>query len=219
MALEVGGVLENIPFLVSNDIIVSLGHSSADYSTAEKAIIMGASKATHLYNAMTSIHHRKPGLVIALLRNRNVFLELIVDLTHVSPEMVLFTFEYASPYRIVLITDSISATMLPDGQYELGGLEVEVRNGIARIAGTKILAGSTLTMDKALRNLVNIGIPLKDELITSSYVPALSINALHKERIGYLSPGYRGDVVVLSKKDLSVKYTIIDGYIIYYSER
>ncbi len=218
VAPEVRGVIENIPFLVQNNIIVSLGHSNADYATAERAILMGATKATHLYNAMSSIHHRKPGIVIALLRNRNVNLELIADLIHVAPEMIMFTFEYAGPYRVVLVTDSISATMLPDGEYELGGLKIEVRDSIARIAGTNTLAGSTLTMDRAVKNLVKIGLPLQDALIASTYTPAMSVHALHREHIGLIAPGYRGDIVILSRKNLDVKYTIIEGIPVHSSE-
>lgn len=85
--------------------------------------------ATHLYNAMPSIHHRKPGLLVTLLRHRSVYLELIVDYIHVSPEIVLFIIEYAGPDRVALITESISATMLPDGRYKLGGLDGEIKTG------------------------------------------------------------------------------------------
>ncbi len=215
VAPEAPNVLDAIPFLVENNIVVSLGHSVSDYETARKAILLGASKATHLYNAMPPIHHRKPGLIIALLRHRSVYLELITDYIHVSPEMVLFTIEYAGPDRVALITDSISATMLPDGRYKLGGLDVEVKDGIPRIAGTNTLAGSTLTMDKAVKNLVEKGVPLKDALTMATLTPAKSIGAHTREKIGELKPGYKADIIILDKNTLNVKYTIIEGNIVY----
>ncbi len=215
LAPEVDGALDLIKFLSRRGIVVSLGHSVSDYETAVKAILLGAKKATHLYNAMPPIHHRKPGLVIALLRHNSVFLELISDYIHVSPEMVLFTIEYAGINRVVLITDSISATMLPDGEYSLGGLRVEVRDGIPRIAGTNTLAGSTLTMDKAVKNLVNKGINLKDAIAMATITPAKSIGIYHKLRIGEIKPGFKGDLIVLNKEDLRVEYTIVNGTVVY----
>lgn len=215
VAPEAPNVLDTIPFLVENNVVVSLGHSISDYETARKAILLGASKATHLYNAMPPIHHRKPGLIVALLRHWSVYLELIVDYIHVSPEMVFFTIEYAGPDRIALITDSISATMLPDGRYKLGGLDVEVKNGIPRIAGTNTLAGSTLTMDKAVKNLVEKGVLLKNAITMATLTPAKSIGADKTMKIGELKPGYKGDIVILDKNTHSVKYTIVEGNIVY----
>jgi len=215
LAPEINGALDLIKYLSRKDIVVSLGHSVSDYETAAKAILLGARKATHLYNAMPSIHHRKPGLVIALLRHSSVFLELISDYIHVSPEMVLFTIEYVGNNRVVLITDSISATMLPDGEYSLGGLRVEVKDGIPRIAGTNTLAGSTLTMDKAVKNLVRKGISLKDAVTMATITPAKSIGVYQKLRIGEIKPGFKGDLVVLNKENLEVEYTIVNGTIVY----
>ena len=215
LAPEINGALDLIKYLSRKDIVVSLGHSVSDYETAAKAILLGARKAAHLYNAMPSIHHRKPGLVIALLRHSSVFLELISDYIHVSPEMVLFTIEYVGNNRVVLITDSISATMLPDGEYSLGGLRVEVKDGIPRIAGTNTLAGSTLTMDKAVKNLVRKGISLKDAVTMATITPAKSIGVYQKLRIGEIKPGFKGDLVVLNKENLEVEYTIVNGTIVY----
>jgi len=117
--------------------------------------------------------------------------------------------------KIALITDSISATMLPDGRYKLGGLDVEVKNGIPRIAGTNTLAGSTLTMDKAVKNLVEKGVLLKNAITMATLTPAKSIGADKTMKIGELKPGYKGDIVILDKNTHDVKYTIVEGNIVY----
>lgn len=218
IAPEIGNALNAIPTLVRKGIIVSLGHSLASYEIAIEAIALGASKATHLYNAMPPLHHRRPGIALALLRSRNVVLELIADLIHVSPEMMMFTIEYAGPQRVALITDAISATELPDGVYSLGRQRVKVRNGVPTIVGSGKLAGTTLTMDRALRNAIEIGIGLQDALAMTSYVPAQSVDAVARERIGMLAPGFRGDIVILSKNSLEVRYTFVDGCLVFRAE-
>ena len=164
---------------------------------------------------MPLIHHRDPGLVIALLRHKSVFLELIADYIHVSPEMVLFTIDNAGIDRVTLITDSISTTMLPDGEYTLGELRIEVKDGIPRIAGKDSLAGSTLTMDKAIKNLVRKGVNLKDAITMATITPARSIGVYHKLRIGEIKPCFKGDLMVINRDDLKVEYTIVNGEIVY----
>jgi len=155
---------------------------------------------------MRGFHHREPGTVGACLESDGVYLELICDLIHVSPVAIRLVYRLAGPERIVLITDAISATGLPDGRYELGGLRVVVKDGVCRLEdGT--LAGSTLTMDRAIRNLVKIGIPLRDALIMATVTPA---KALGRADIGVIRPGSKADFVVLNER-LEVEETYVAG--------
>jgi len=211
VAPEVRGVRELIGYAVSKGVVVQVGHTDATYSETEEAIALGASKATHLYNAMSAFHHRSPGAVLALLRARDVYLELIVDFVHVAPEVVDFTIEHASYRRVVLVSDSISATGMPDGRYRLGDTEVEVIAGVARTVDTRALAGSTLTLDKAFANVVSLSYGLDEAFYMSSLAPALSLGLTWRLGIGALRPGFKADIVVLDPKDLSVAATIVGG--------
>ena len=210
IAPEVEGGLSIIPYLVERGIVVSVGHSNADYDTAIKAIARGATRATHLFNAMRRVHHRDPGLVVALMESPRVYVELIVDFVHLHPAMIRFTVSHVGKERVVLVSDAISAAGLEDGVYSLGGLEVRVENGVARLRdGT--LAGSTLTMDKALRNMVSLGYDLRDVTWMTSLNPAQS---LRLARLGDLRPGYYADLVVLDD-ELNVRATVVEGVEVY----
>ncbi|MCX8185388.1 MAG: N-acetylglucosamine-6-phosphate deacetylase [Sulfolobales archaeon] len=215
VAPEVGGVRELIKKAVSTDIVVQIGHTDADYSTTREAIVLGASKATHLYNAMSGIHHRSPGAALALLHSKSTYLELIVDFIHIAPEVVSFTIDYAGYRRVILVSDSISAAGLSDGVYKLGGLNVEVTEGVARLAGRDTLAGSTLTMDKAFRNILSLGFHLEEAFYMASTSPAESIGVHSK--VGSIAPGKLADLVVL-REDLSIAATIIGGRLAYARE-
>ncbi|NJE08686.1 N-acetylglucosamine-6-phosphate deacetylase [Thermococcus sp. M39] len=210
IAPEVEGALEFIEKAVELGVIVQLGHTNATYEEAKKAILAGASKATHLFNAMRGIHHRDVGVVGACLESESVFVELICDLIHLSPAAIKLAYKIAGKHRITLITDAISATGLPDGEYELGGLKVVVKDGICRLENGA-LAGSTLTMDKAIRNLVKIGIPIQDALIMASYTPA---RAISEEKLGLIKPGNKADLVVLDEK-LRVEQTYVNGELVF----
>ncbi len=206
LAPEITNGLDIISMLVRLGITVSLGHSNADYETARKAIEKGASRATHLFNAMRKIHHRDPGLIIALLENENVYVELITDFIHLHPAIIRFVTSHVGTKRIILISDSISATDLPDGEYSLGGLEVSVREGIAKLRdGT--LAGSTLTLDRALKNMYSLGYSLNDIVRMLSLNPALSLGI---RDLGDIRPGYKADFTVIDS-ELNVKATIVNG--------
>lgn len=209
IAPEVRGAIEFIHYAKALDISISLGHTNATYEEAKLAIYAGANRATHLYNGMRTIHHREPGIVIASLESPQVYLELICDLIHVSPQMLKFTIKVAGTDRIVVITDSIIATDLSDGEYTLGGLEVVVKDGICRLKNGG-LAGSTLTMDDALKNLVNIGIPLRDALRMMTYNPAMVVGI---NKLGAILPGYLADLVVLDE-NLSVERVYLGGNIV-----
>ena len=217
VAPEVRGVKELISHAVAKGVVVQVGHTEATYSEVEEAVALGASKATHLYDAMGAFHHRSPGPALALLRAEDVYLELIVDFVHVAPEVVDFTVDYASHRRVVLVSDSTSAAGMPDGRYKLGDTEIEVAGGIARTVDTKALV-SALTMDRAFANIVSLGYSLAKAFYMSSLAPALSLGLAWRYRIGTLRPGFKADMVVLDPKDLSVAATIVGGTISYVKE-
>ncbi|MET1159813.1 MAG: N-acetylglucosamine-6-phosphate deacetylase [Thermoprotei archaeon] len=214
IAPELRNAIEFIEYVVAKDVVVQIGHTNATYEEALRGIAAGASKATHLYNGMRGIHHRDPGVVIALMSAPNVFLELIADFIHVAPQMIKFTIDFAGINRIVLVTDAISATGLPDGIYELGGLKIRVSGGISRLVETGGLAGSTLTMDKAFRNIISLGFSVRDAFIMASTNPARSVGADKVEKIGLIKPGYKADIVVLNH-NYEVIMTIVNGHIVY----
>ena len=207
VAPELPGVLEFIEKAVALGVVVSLGHTNASYEEAKAAIAAGASRATHLYNAMPPWHHRAPGVVAACLESPQVVVELICDLVHVAPPMLRLAWRLAGSFRTTLITDAIAAGGLPDGNYTLGGLAVEVREGIPRLE-SGALAGSTLTMDQAVRNAVAIGIPLREALIMASLAPA---RACGEPSLGTLRPGSRADFVVLDPEGFTLKRVYIGG--------
>ncbi|ADI32028.1 N-acetylglucosamine-6-phosphate deacetylase [Staphylothermus hellenicus] len=206
LAPEVKGALELIQYARSLGIHVSIGHTNATYEEAKAAIYAGANRATHLYNGMRQVHHREPGVVVALLESPQVYLEFICDYIHVSPIMIKYTIRCAGIERIVAVTDSIIATDLPDGTYSLGGLEIIVKDGVSRLRNGA-LAGSTLTMDKALKNLVKLGIPLKDAVRTLTYNPAIAVGIYNA---GAIMPGYTADLVVLDE-NLKVESVYVRG--------
>ncbi|MCD6488090.1 MAG: N-acetylglucosamine-6-phosphate deacetylase [Desulfurococcales archaeon] len=214
VAPEIPGALNFIRYVSAKKVVVQIGHTNATYRETINGIIAGASKATHLFNGMRGIHHREPGVVVALMQSKSVYLEIITDFIHVSPEMIKFVIDYAKPDRVMLVTDAISATGLPDGEYELGGLRIVVEKGVSRLVDTGGLAGSTLTMDKALRNIVSLGFSLNTAFEMASITPAKAIGIKEELKIGSVKPGYRADLVILDK-NLEVVATIIEGYVVY----
>ena len=191
-----------------------MGHSQATYDETLRGIEAGATVANHIFNQMRQFHHREPGLPFALLLNPNTFIEMIVDFIHLHPATVQLVFKLAGPLRTVLITDAVSAAGLPDGEYVLGGLKITVKNGVSRLSESGALAGSTLTMDNAVKNMIKAGAGLLEALTMASYTPSKSIEALTREKIGYLKPGYKADLIILDEK-LNVKKTIINGELVY----
>ena len=211
MAPELPGANEFIAYTRNLGITISAGHTNASYEEGLKSIELGISKATHLFNGMKKFHHREPGIALALLQSPNVYLEVIVDFIHLHPAVVKMVIDYASPRRVVLVTDSIAATDMPDGIYMLGGLRVIVERGVCKLIDTGTLAGSTLTMDKAFKNVYKLGYSLRDLVLMSSYTPVKSINL---SKIGDIEVGYPADLVVLDQ-DLTIEKTIIGGEIVY----
>jgi N-acetylglucosamine-6-phosphate deacetylase len=187
-------------------VIVAMGHSDATYEEAAAAIRAGATHATHLFNGMPPLHHRAPGLVGAVLE-AGISCELINDGRHVHPSVIrLVSNLITCP---VLVTDAIDATGVGDGTFILGGQEVHVNDGEARLVSTQSLAGSTLTMDQALRRAVkDSGVSLEQAAAAASTNPArvLGLGA----SIGSIAPGRRADLIVLDD-DLQVTAVMAGG--------
>jgi N-acetylglucosamine-6-phosphate deacetylase len=206
LAPELGGALALIPPLRGAGVIVAMGHSDATYEQAAAAIRAGANHATHLFNAMPALHHRAPGLVGAALE-AGISCELINDGRHVHPTVIRVVSSLIS--CPVLITDAIDATGVGDGTFVLGGQEVHVHDGEARLASTGSLAGSTLTMDQALRRaVIDSGLTIEQASAAASTNPArvLGLDA----SVGSIAPGRHADLVVLDD-DLQVTAVMAGG--------
>jgi N-acetylglucosamine-6-phosphate deacetylase len=193
LAPERPGAIDAIRLLAERGVVAAIGHTDADFDTCRAAIDAGATGATHLFNAMAPLKHREPGPVLALWQDRRVYLELIMDGVHVRPELVAFVASTA-PARVVLVTDAMAAAASEDGDYVLGELPVEVRGGVARIAGTDTIAGSTLTLDVGVRNAVTAGVPFAQAVRSATALPA---DYLGLPDVGRLVAGARADLVVL----------------------
>jgi N-acetylglucosamine-6-phosphate deacetylase len=177
IAPETPGAIELIAHCTALGIRVSLGHSNATAHETLAAIAVGASSATHTFNAMRPLDHRQPGILGTVLDNENLFAELICDGIHVAPELVRLWLKAKGEARAILVTDSMSATGMPDGTYTLGNLTVEVSNKTCTLEGTQTLAGSVLTMDRAVANLQHFtGAPLSTALHLAAHNPAALLN-------------------------------------------
>ncbi|MEM0094037.1 MAG: N-acetylglucosamine-6-phosphate deacetylase [Thermofilum sp.] len=214
VAPELEGALDFIREVAGWGIAVSLGHSDATYEQAVAAVEAGARKANHIFNGMRGFHHREPGLAFALLERPEVFVEAIVDFVHLHPATVRLVVDRAGSGRVVLVTDAVQAAGLPDGEYTLGGLRIVVKGGVSKLADRDTIAGSTLTMDTAVRNLVKLGYGLRDVLTMASLTPARSVLAVGRDRVGALEPGFRADFVLLDE-ELRVEKTIVNGEVVY----
>ncbi|MFD4960878.1 N-acetylglucosamine-6-phosphate deacetylase [Microbacterium sp. NPDC058389] len=206
LAPERPGAFDAIRRFTEAGVAVAVGHTDADAATARRAFDAGATLITHAFNAMPGIHHRAPGPVVAALRDERVTLEVIADGVHVDLALVATLFAAAGD-RIALITDAMAAAGAADGSYELGGLAVQVTDGVARLVEGGAIAGSTLTQDAAVRHVVSAGVPLADALRAASEIPALAIG---RADLGRLDVGSVADAVLLDA-DLAVQRVWIDG--------
>lgn len=193
-------------------IIVSAGHTNATFKEMQTALNMGITQVTHCFNALRPLHHREPGVVGAALTIPEFYCELIADTIHVHPAMMNLLVKAKSPDKVILITDSISAAGMPDGTYLLEGQSVTCENDSARLVdGT--LAGSTLTMDAALCNLLQATRePLEKLWCCSSQNAAVALKI--GDRKGKIAPGFDADLVVLDT-NLHVQMTVVDGKIVF----
>ncbi|MGO4300982.1 N-acetylglucosamine-6-phosphate deacetylase [Leifsonia sp. RAF41] len=208
LAPELPGGMDAVRAFSEAGVAVAVGHTAADYEQALAAFDAGARILTHAFNAMPGVHHRAPGPVAAATRTPGVTLEIVNDGVHVHPEVVRMTFASA-PGRIALVTDAMAAAGSADGDYLLGSLEVEVRDGVARLAGGGSIAGSTLTLDDALRRAVlEVGIPVPEAVRALTETPAAAIG--RGADVGRLAPGYAADAVLLDD-DFRVRQVWSDG--------
>ena len=208
IAPELPGAMETIALAAQRNVLVSIGHSDADLPTSRDAIHVGARHATHTFNAMRPLDHRAPGIIGEVLSNDSISADLISDGIHVAPEVVKVFWRAKGPDRAVLITDSIAAAGMPDGTYQLGPIQVEVKDGKCTKDGT--LAGSVLTMDQAVRNLVQFtGARLQDS------VRAATFNAAHAAALahhGEIIPSAEANFVLLNSSG-EVLLTIVRGQV------
>ncbi len=211
LAPEVPGSLEAIAWLKERGVTVSIGHSDATYDQALEGFKAGITHATHTYNGMRGLHHREPGVLGAILATPNIYAELIADLIHVHPGAIRVMLRSVGADRIVLVTDAVQATGLPDGEYMLGDHQIFVQDGAARLKAGN-LAGSTLTMLRAVRNMIEeVGVPIPEAFRMASLNPAQSIGLQDR---GWIREGNRADFVILTK-DMQVQKTIIAGKVVY----
>ncbi len=198
IAPELPGALELIRRIVGAGAVAAVGHTDGTYDEARAAIEAGASVATHLYNAMRSVHHREPGPVVALMEDDRVTLEMITDGTHVHPALYRGVVRQAGSDRVALVSDAMAAAGMPDGEFELGPLAVHVVDGVARLAGSDTIAGSTATMDRLFRFALAQADPDPDTALLSavrqsSVVPARALGLPHDG----LAVGAPANLVVL----------------------
>ena len=194
---------------VKDEVNVSLAHTNSDYAHAMAAFEAGANHAVHLYNAMPPFSHRAPGVVGAVSDSEQVMAELICDGVHVDPAVVRATFKMLGADRMILISDSMRAAGMPDGQYTLGGLDVKVRGNHATLVSDGALAGSVTTLPDCRRIAVKqMGIPLETAVACATANPARSLGIY--EQYGSITPGKHGNVVLLDE-ELRLKGVMKDG--------
>lgn len=210
VAPELPGAEALIRFATEQGIVVSMGHSAADLSDAQQGKAWGAQSVTHLFNAMSRFHHREPGLAGFGLSDEEIYVELIVDYRHVHPFVVKAMMRAMGEERLLLITDAMRAACMKDGIYELGGQMVFVRQGVATLSNGTI-AGSTLTMDQAVRNLLDAGTLGKQEI---SRVTSQNQSHLLKLRKGVIAPSFDGDIIAFDER-LQVTHTIVRGNLVF----
>ena len=209
IAPELTGAIPFIHEAVRLGIRVSLGHSNATTAEAKAGVAAGATSATHTFNAMRALDHRQPGLLGVVLDDASLYAELICDGIHVDPLLVRLFNKAKKPDRCMLVTDAMAATGMPDGVYKLGTLEVTVANGRCTFEGK--LAGSVLTMDRAVRNFVEFtGVPYR---VAARYASA---NPAHMtgfaDSYGELAPGRQANITVLAPNG-EVRCMLLDGQV------
>ena len=206
IAPELPGSMEAIEQL-RDKMVISIAHTTADYATASKAFKKGASHVTHLFNAMKPFTHREPGVVGAAFDAPDCDVELICDGIHIDPSMVRAVFRLFSDKRVILISDSMMAAGMPDGDYSLGGQAVKVTGNLATLSDGTI-AGSATNLFDCMRTAVSMGIPLESAVRAASMNPARSIGI--DSYTGSITPGKDADLLILNK-DLSLREIYCKG--------
>ncbi len=212
LAAEQPGALEFIRSAQEDGITVSLGHTTADYDTACAAYEAGARQATHLFNAMPPFTHRAPGVVGAAFDHPQVKVELISDGVHIHPSVVRAVFQLFGAGRVILISDSLRATGMPDGRYPFGGQEIEVHGNRATMADDpNTLAGSVSDLMACMRSAVSFGIPLHDAVRAAAVNPAQVLGIF--DRLGSLDVGKTANLAILDR-DLNLKDVFFRGQLV-----
>ena len=205
IAPEIPGAMEVIAEAARRNVCVSIGHSDADMPTAQAAVTAGARHATHTFNAMRPLDHREPGIIGEVLSDDRLTADMIVDGIHVAPAVVQLFLQAKGVERAVLITDAISATGMPDGRYQLGPIEVDVKEGKCTSNGS--LAGSVLTMDRALRNVTQFSHwTLRDAVRAATLNPARAVGL--GADYGALTKGSNADFTVLTPAGEVIKIIV-----------
>jgi N-acetylglucosamine-6-phosphate deacetylase len=212
LAPELSGALELVRLATAHGVVCAAGHSAATWDEMQQAIEHGVAHATHTFNAMTPLHHRDPGVLGAALADDRLTAEVIVDGVHVHPGAVRILVRAKRLSGAVLITDSIAAAGMPDGQYAIEGLQITVADSSARLAnGT--LAGSTLTMERGVANLVAFGAASLNEALALGSLNAARVLGLDTRK-GRVAPGFDADLISLDD-DLAVHWTMVGGRLVY----
>lgn len=211
MAPEVEGAKELIKYLSDNGVIVSMGHTKATYDEAIEGIKCGACHSTHLYNAMTPFTHREPGVVGATF-DTDITTETISDGIHISYPALRTAYKQKGTDKVLLVSDAMEACGMPDGQYSLGGQDVIVKNGAARLLdGT--LAGSVLTLDKAVKNIYsNSNYPLNEVVRMATYNGAKHCHV--EDHKGLIKEGYDADLILFNE-DIEIQKVFVKGKKVY----
>lgn len=211
MAPEVDGAKELIKYLSDNGVTVSMGHTKATYDEAIEGIKCGACHSTHLYNAMTPFTHREPGVVGATF-DTDITTETISDGIHISYPALRTAYKQKGTDKVLLVSDAMEACGMPDGQYSLGGQDVIVKNGAARLLdGT--LAGSVLTLDKAVKNIYNNSdYPLNEVVRMATYNGAKHCHV--EDHKGLIKEGYDADLILFNE-DIEIQKVFVNGKEVY----
>jgi N-acetylglucosamine-6-phosphate deacetylase len=211
LAPELDGGLDAVRRIVDLGAVAAVGHTDADHATTVAAIAAGASHATHLFNAMRPLRLRDAGPVVALLERDDVTLELIRDGVHLDAALCAWLDETVAPDRLVAVTDAMAAAGHRDGRYALGGLDIEVSGGVALVAGTTTIAGSTATMDQLFRAVAGEQ-PTDESLLRAVRQTAANpARVLGRDDIGRVAAGARADLVVLDGSSLEVRAVMRSG--------
>ena len=207
VAPELPGATDLIGWLHGRGVAVSIGHSAAAVEQARDAYAAGAHSTTHLFNAMTGVDHRSPGVAVAALLDDDAYVELIADGIHVHPGIWPLITRLKPTDRLLLVSDALAVAGTAGGRGRIGGLEIEVRDGRATLAGTDTLAGSVIALDSAVRNVVAAGVPLQDAVAAASRNPLELLGVTDR---GRLAAGQRADLVELDE-DLVVRRVMRGG--------
>ncbi|MCQ2379931.1 MAG: amidohydrolase family protein, partial [Victivallaceae bacterium] len=211
-AVEMPGGPEFTAALLERGIVPSCTHSAAKYADFSASYACGLRNLSHFCNQMSALHHRDIGLVGAGLLHRDVYAEFICDKLHICPEMIKLVFSVKGCDHVILVSDAMRAAGMPDGDYTLGGLPVVVSGGAARLKEGGALAGSTLKICDAVRNVREVtGLPLSEVIKSATSTPAA---ALGLKRSGKLEPGFDADIVQLDA-DFKVVRTLVGGEVRY----